>query len=88
MSFMVRVLSKEIITRMRFRNNFLRDKTEENKRKYSKQRNYCVSLLRKSKLEYFGILNEKESATTRYSGTPFNSENYINRERRYYYGRR
>ena len=88
MSFMVRVLSKEIITRMRFRNNFLKDKTEENKRKYSKQSDYCVSLLRKSKLEYFGNLNEKESATTWYSGTPFNSENNINRERRDYYGRR
>ena len=28
-------------------------------KKYSKQRNYCVSLLRKSKSNYFGNLNEK-----------------------------
>ena len=38
--------------RTRFRNKYLRNKTVENKRKYTKQRNYCVSLLRKSKREY------------------------------------
>ena len=59
MPFMNRALSKEIMTRTRLRNNFLKDRSEENKRKYSKQRNYCVSLLRKSKSDYFGNLNEK-----------------------------
>ena len=61
MPFMNRALSKEIMTRTRLRNNFLKDRSEENKRKYSKQRNYCVSLLRKSKSEYFGNLNEKKN---------------------------
>ena len=51
MPFMNRALSKEIITRTRLRNNFLKDRSEENKRKNSKQRNYCVSLLRKPKSE-------------------------------------
>ena len=60
MPFMNRALSKEIMTRTRLRNNFLKNRSEENKRKYSKQRNYCVSLLRKSKSEYFGNLNEKK----------------------------
>ena len=60
MTFMNRALSKEIMARTRLRNNFLKDRSEENKRKYSKQRNYCVSLLRKSKSEYFGNLNEKK----------------------------
>ena len=59
MPFMNRALSKEIMTRTRLRNNFLKDRSEENKRKYSKQRNYCVSLLRKSKSYHFGNLNEK-----------------------------
>ena len=45
---------------MRLRNNFLKDRSEENKRKYSNQRNYCVSLLRKSNSEYFGNINEKK----------------------------
>ena len=58
------------MTRTRLQNNFLKDRNEENKRKYSKQRNYCVSLLRKSKSEYFGNLNVKKSATTKYFGKP------------------
>ena len=58
MPFMKRALSKEIMTRTRLQNNFLKYRSEENKRKYSKQRNYCVSPLRKSKSEYFGNLNE------------------------------
>ena len=40
-------LSTAIIHRNRFCNKFLKNKTDENKRKYTKQRNYCVSLLRK-----------------------------------------
>ena len=56
---MNKALSKEITTRTRLRNKFLKDRSEENKKKYSKERNYCVSLLRKSKSDYFGNLNEK-----------------------------
>ena len=41
--------------------NFLMDRSEENKKKYSKQQNYCLSLLRKSKSEYFGNLKKKIS---------------------------
>ena len=47
--FMNKELSKEIMHRTRFRNNVLRNRPDDNKRKYSKQRNYCVSLLRKTK---------------------------------------
>ena len=47
------------MTRTRLRNKFLKDRSEENKKKYSKQRNYCVSLLRKFKSHYFRNLNEK-----------------------------
>ena len=53
-------LSKEIMHRTRLRNNFLRNRSAENKRKYSKQRNYCVSLLRKTKKNYYNNLNEKK----------------------------
>ena len=56
MLFMSMALSKEIMTRTRLRNNFLKDRSKENKRKYSKQSNCCLSLQRKSKLEYFGNL--------------------------------
>ena len=59
MPFMNKALSKEIMTRARLGDKFLKDRSEENKKKYSKQRNYCVSLLRKSKSNYFGNLNDK-----------------------------
>ena len=71
MPFMNGALSKKIMTRTRLQTFFLKDTYEENKTKYSKQRNYCVSLLRKSKLEYFGNLNEKKkSALTKHFGKP------------------
>ena len=53
-------LPKEITHRTRLRNNFLRNKSDENKRKYSKQRNYCVSLLRKIKKNYYSNLDKKK----------------------------
>ena len=45
--------------RTRLRNNFLRNRPDENKSKYSRQRNYCVSLLRKTRKNYSN-LNEKK----------------------------
>ena len=52
-------LTKAIIHRSKLRNKFLKKRTEENRRNYTKQRNLCVTLLRKSKREYFGNLDEK-----------------------------
>ena len=57
--FMNKTLSKAIMHRTKFRNKHLRNKTNENKKKYTKQRNYCVSLLRKSKREYCSSLDVK-----------------------------
>ena len=57
--FMNKTLSKAIMHRTRFRNKYLRNKILENKKKYTKQRNYCVSLLRKSKREYYSNLDVK-----------------------------
>ena len=45
--------------RTRFRNQFLKNRTDENKSRYTKQRNYCVSLLRKTKTQYYRNLDEK-----------------------------
>ena len=47
------------MTRSRLRNRFLKNKNKENRKLLSKQRNKCVSLLRKSKKDYFTKLNEK-----------------------------
>ena len=48
---------QEIMKRSRLRNNFLRNKTKENK--INRQRNYCVPLLRKSKRGYYKNLSIK-----------------------------
>ena len=48
------ILSKSWYFRLR---STLKNKSKEDKNQYSKQRNYCVSLLRKSKSDYFEILN-------------------------------
>ena len=68
--------SKETMTRATLRSIFLIDRSEGNKRKYPKQSNYCVSLLRKSRLEYFGNCNEKHSGKPRNRKTikPFLSD--------------
>ena len=47
MPFITNDLSKAIMKRSRLHNNFLKNKTRENKTLYTKQRNYCASLLKK-----------------------------------------
>ena len=46
---MTKKLSKSIMERVRLRNKFLKNPTIENKLAYTKQGNFCVSLLRKVK---------------------------------------
>ena len=58
--FMNKILSKEIMKRTRIRNKFLKDRNKENKSRYSKQRNYRVSLIRKMKKDYYGNLDIKK----------------------------
>ena len=60
MPFITKDLSKALMKRSRLGNNFLKNTTGENKTLYTKQRNYCVSLLTKSKKKYFANLNEKD----------------------------
>ena len=45
--------------RSRLRNKFLRERTNESKITYNKKRNICVSLLRKTKRDYFANLDTK-----------------------------
>ena len=59
MPFITKTLSKKLMKRAKLRNKFLKDRTEENRNRYASQRNYCVSLLTKTKKEYFGNSNEK-----------------------------
>ena len=49
MSFITKEFSVEIKKRSRLRNDILRKETEENCKLYVKQRNKCLSLLKKAK---------------------------------------
>ena len=52
-------LSKAIMVRSSLRNKFLKSKTRETREAYAKQRNYCVTLLRKTKKCFYENLNPK-----------------------------
>ena len=61
MSFMNKPLARVHMKKNRLRNQFLKSKSEVNIIKYIKQRNYCVSLLRKTKKKkYYANLKEKD----------------------------
>ena len=59
---MNKTLQKAVMNRSRLRNRFLKNKTDENKIAYTKQRNFCVSLFRKEKKKYYYNLNPKKIA--------------------------
>ena len=63
--FMYKNISKEVMKRTRFQNHFFKYRTDENKCRYTKQRNNCVSLLRKTKTRYFSNLDEKNVTDTK-----------------------
>ena len=47
------------MNRSKLRNKFLKTRNEESRRRFNRQRNLCVSLLRKTKRRFFGKLNHK-----------------------------
>ena len=60
MPFMTKNLSKNIMKRSRLRNKYLKNNNEENRKLHAKQRNYCVSLLRKTRKAYYENLDERK----------------------------
>ena len=57
-------ISQTIMTRTMLRNRFLKNRSNPRKDLFRKQRNLCVSPLRKSKKDYFSKLNEKQITDT------------------------
>ena len=55
--FITKEYTKAVMTRSRFRNKYLLNRTPENKFNFTQQRNFCVNLLRKIKREYYNSLN-------------------------------
>ena len=63
--FMNKTLPKRIMQRSKPRNIFLKNRTEENRNNYAKQRNLCVTLLRTNKIEFHGNFNGKKLCDTK-----------------------
>ena len=59
-SFLTKEINKEIMTRSRLRNKFLRCRSDENKKAYNEQRNRCVKLVRSAKKAYYSNLSIKD----------------------------
>ena len=57
--FMNKELTKAIMVRSRLKNKLLKFKTIEAREAYKKQRNFCVSLLRRIKKYFYENLNPK-----------------------------
>ena len=62
MPFINKSLCRAHMKRTRLRNCYHKKHSEQNRLSYVKQRNYCVSLLRKTKKDYYANLNAKDIA--------------------------
>ena len=58
--FVTKDLRKAIMLRTKLRNQFLKKRTLEKKTKYNKQRNICVSPVKKAKRIYYENLDLKD----------------------------
>ena len=55
-----KTIKKAFTKRSLLRNIYFKNGSDNNKREYNKQRNYCVSLLRKTKTNFYANLNDKD----------------------------
>ena len=69
--FMTKELHNAIMERSRYRDKFLKDKSQASRENYKIQRNLCKKLLRKTKKAYFESLNTKKSRIIEPSGKLF-----------------
>ena len=63
--FMTKELHRAIMKRSRLRNNFLGTKSQEDRLKYKKQKNFCKKLLRTTKILYFSYLDIRKLVENR-----------------------
>ena len=67
-TFINKKLSKAIMTRTRL-TNFWKIEQEKNRRLCTRMRNYCLSLSRKAKREFYGSINERMLLATKLFGS-------------------
>ena len=69
--------------RTKLRNKFLKERTNKSKKRYISQRNFCVSLLKKTKKDYYNSLNEKDVSDNKTfwkTVKPFLSDKIVSKE--------
>ena len=72
MLFINKTIKKAFMTRTRLTNMYLKNRSDNNKREYNKQRNYCISLLQKTKSNYYANLNGKDLTDNKQFWPPLN----------------
>ena len=63
--FVSKEMRKAIMVRSKLKNCWLNERSDENKARYNRQRNYCLSLLRVKKKRYFADLEESNITDAR-----------------------
>ena len=85
-NFMTKELKKAIMNRSKLRRKFLKTRNKESRKRFNRQRNTCVSLLRKTKRRFFEELDDKVVSNNRefwktvgplFSGKDFHKEYII-----------
>ena len=66
--FVTKELRKAIMIRSNLRNTYLKERSEESRLAFKKQRNICVTLLKKAKRSYFANLNISNICDNKNSG--------------------
>ena len=67
-NFMAKELQQAIMNRSKLRNKFLKTRNDESKRHFNCQRNFCVSLLRKTKRRFFEKVDHRVVSDNRKFG--------------------
>ena len=65
-NFITKELRKAIMNRSKPRNKFLKTRNEESRRRFNRQRNFCVSLLHKTEKCFFGKLDHRVVSANRF----------------------
>ena len=83
--FMNKTTSREIMERTTMRNKLLGERPEANRRAHNIQRNYCVSLIHKTKRDYYSNLNHKQVTDNKFfwkTVKPFFRDKGVNNEKK------
>ena len=79
--FMTKNLRKQIMVRSKLRNNYNKNRNYETWCKYKRQRNLCMNLLRKTKMNFYKALDEKQVSDNKTfwkNGKPFFRDKGVN----------